>query len=160
MSCPVRLVSLFSFWNHRIYILSLQVSPTSTRGRSTGNSTTSFSESSPVILALFWKTLWAASWRLSSQTGSLSTTATRTWSSSWKTRRARWRPSRSSSPVFWRCVYWCWSTLWYSSRGRARRGTYCTANAPCRSGSERGLKDQRVGSKGQRQHQEDSWVLW
>ena len=113
-----------------------QDSPTSTRGRSTGSSTTSSSEWSRATRAPSSRTSWAASWRPSTPPGRRPTMATRTWWSSWTTRRTRWRPSPSSSPACWRCACWCWSTLWCSSRGRVRHATYCTANAPCRNGSE------------------------
>lgn len=124
---------------------SLQALPTFTRERSTGSSTTSCFAWSQATRGPSWGTSWAVTaypptptgtgalrWRRSATT----TTATRTLSSNWTARGARRKLWPSLSPASWRCAWWSSSTRFSSSGGRAHSATYCTASAPCRSGSE------------------------
>lgn len=111
-----------------------QVSRTSTRVKNTGSSTTTGCGWSPAILALSWKTSWDATSRPSTPT--CSRRMTRTSWLNWTMKPARSKPSLSSYHASWRSACWCWSTPSFSSRGRVRHDTYCTVNAPCRSGCE------------------------
>ncbi len=112
----------------------MQVSLTSTRTKSTGSSTTTGCGWSPATLAPSSKTSWDATSGPSTPT--CSRRRTRTWWLNWTTKPARSKPSPSSFPASCRSACWCWSTPSFSSRGRGRPDTYCTANAPCRSGCE------------------------
>lgn len=123
----------------------MQAIPTSTRAKSTGSSTTSCFVWSPATPGQFWGTSWAAMACLPTPTGTgvsrwrrRATTTPATWTLSWNqtAQGARRKPWPSPSPAFWRCAWWSSSTPFSSSGGRALNGTYCTASAPCRSGSE------------------------
>lgn len=127
---------------------SIQASPTFTRERSTGSSTTSCSAWSPATRGPSWGTSWGATAFLRTPTGTgaprrrrSATTTTATWTSSsnWTARGARRKQWPSPSPASWRCAWWSFFTPFSSSGGRARSATYCTASAPCRSGSEGGI---------------------
>lgn len=145
----IKLKSLHILMEKSSFIMShyasLQALPTSTRGRSTGSSTISCFAWSPATRGPSWGTSWAATACLLTTTGTgaprrrrnaTTTTATLMSWSNWTAQGAQRKQWPSPSPVYWRCAWWSSSTLYSSSGGRAHSATYCTASAPCRSGSE------------------------
>lgn len=127
------------------YNPSLQALPTFTRVRSTGSSTTSCFVWSLATRGPSCGTSWAATAYPQTPTGTgaprwrrngTTTTATWTLSSNWTARGGLRKQWPSPSPASWHCAWWSSSTPFSSSGGRARSATYCTASAPCRSGSE------------------------